>query len=142
MNDNKNIRDDRNGNDRRALLLIPPKVGLGIALIAFLVAMMTYMLAVPFDLVFMSGDTEVYRQESVGVLGNVVKNAADDEGSSGWNKVYGENRLTFIAADGENDVYFEENYSEVKKLMMRTALTNLFTFSWAREDFTIEFTAK
>ena len=126
----------------RDKLLIPAKAGLGIAIIAVLLAMFTYMLVIPFDLVFMDGETEVYRQESVGVLANIEKKAAEDEGSSGWEKVYGDDKLVFIAEDGENDVFFESNYSFVKKLMMRTSLLNLFTFNWDKEDFTIIFYAK
>ena len=132
----------KDNKDNKSTLLIPPKAGVGIAIVAVMVAMLTYMFVIPFDFVFTSGGTEVYRQEAVGVLNNIEKNALDDEGSYGWEKVYGEKALRYVAEDGEEVVHFDKNYGAVKKLMMRTALKNLFTFSWDREDFTIEFCSK
>ena len=99
-------------------------------------------MVVPFNLAFTSGGTEVYRQESVGVMTDLVHNSLDDAGSTGWKKVYGEKKLKFSTVDGENEVLFESNYGAVKKLMMKTAIINLFTFAWSEEDFTIEFTER
>lgn len=131
--ENKNVRYK---------VLIPPKASPLIALGAVLLALFVYLLAVPFDLAFVSGGAEVYRQESVGVLNNIEDHALNDSGSSGWQKVYGEKKLNFVALDGENEILFANNYGEVKKLMMRKAIVNLFTFAWGEENFTIEFIAK
>lgn len=126
----------------RYKVLIPPKASPLVAIGAVLLAVFIYLLAVPFDIAFVSGGTEVYRQESVGVLNNIEDHALSDSGSSGWKKVYGEKKLNFAAQDGDKEILFADNYGEVKKLMMRKAIVNLFTFAWSEEDFTIEFNAK
>ena len=128
--------------NRRYKVPIPKNASPLVALGAVILAMFVYMMAVPFNFSFVSGGSEVYRQESVGVLSNIENNALSDMGSSGWNKVYGENKLNFAAVDGKDAIYFANNYGSVKVLMMRTAFKNLFTFAWSEEDFTIEFTAK
>ena len=134
--------DNTENKNKRYKVLIPKKASPLIALGAVVVAIFLYLMIVPFNLSFVSGGSEVYRQESVGVLTDIGYSALDDAGSSGWKKVYGENKLSFSAEDGEDQVRFEKNYGSVKKLMMKTALKNLFTFAWSEEDFTIEFTAR
>ena len=137
----KNKRDINEKKRENFKVLIPPVAPPLIAIAGVLLAVITYIMVVPFNFSFVSGETEVYRQESVGLLSNVERNAANDEGSSGWEKVYGEKKLSFSAEDGENDIRFEENYGNVKKLMLGIAFKNLFTFAWSEEDFTIEFVA-
>ena len=122
--------------------IVPIKASLGISVIALFIALITYILVTPFDLVFSYKDNEVYRQESVRVLTNFQKTAQDSEGTSGWEKVYGEKNLNFKTANGDEDCFFADNYGEVKRLLMKTALKNLFTFSWGQESFVIVFTAE
>ena len=123
-------------------MLIPAKASAFLALPAIFIALIVYMLVIPFDLVFSYKDHEIYRQESVGVLNNFEKASADDEGTMGWDSVYGEDNVEFITYDGEERCNFKNNYGTVKKMMLRRSLKNLFTFAWGEEDFVIEFTAE
>ena len=135
-------KNKKNKNEKGTNTRIPKKAGMGVAVIALVLALFTFMMVIPFSFVFSYKGSEVYSQESVRVMTNFEKAARDDEGTSGWAKVYGEDNLNFKTLDGDKYCYFEDNYGEVKRLMIRTALKNLFTFSWDQESFVIVFTAE
>lgn len=101
-----------------------------IAIVGLIVILIVYTLFGSVDLVFKSGNNEVYYVENATVLSGLELEASDIKGGKLLEFTYGEDGKTF------------DNGIEFRVEIAKTLIINLFTFKWSESDYIITLQAK